>query len=55
MGLVLSQVYAIQFFAELVSTLSALCTERTRVLLVNERRWRDVDRWFAEELGKEFD
>lgn len=47
-------VYAVQFLPQLASTLADLCGPDSRVVLVNERRWSDVDGWFEDELTKFF-
>ena len=35
--------------------MAELCGPHTEVVLVNERRWSDVDMWFEQELTKYFD
>ena len=58
-------VYLVQILPELAYTIDALCAAaatsgsrtaglKVKVVLVNERRWADIDGWFLEALEKYF-
>ena len=51
-------VYLVQILPELAATIRAICGVATaksvKVVLVNEKRWADVDRWFLEALAEHF-
>eukprot|EP01045_Picozoa_sp_COSAG04_P011786 COSAG04_NODE_770_length_10444_cov_6.484872_6_plen_150_part_00 len=51
-------VYLVQILPELAATIRAICgaaaAKSVKVVLVNERRWADVDRWFLEALAEHF-
>ena len=47
--------YAVSFQKQLVETLVASCKRETLVFIGHEHRWKDVDEWFLEEIGKYFE
>lgn len=43
-------IYTVQHFPELAQSLEDLSGPHTRILMANESRWADVDRWWSQEL-----